>query len=68
MLIETEGIEFKEKFTEDIYKEVIAFANTGGGSIYVGIDDDRDAFEEERSLNQDLNFTFSWDLTAPTHL
>ena len=33
MLIETEGIEFKEKFTEDIYKEVIAFANTGG--VYV---------------------------------
>ena len=39
MPIETEGIEFKEKFTEDIYKEVIAFANTSGGIIYVGIDD-----------------------------
>ena len=31
MNIETENIEFKSQFTEDIYKEVIAFANTDGG-------------------------------------
>lgn len=35
---ETENIEFKSQFTEEIYKEVIAFANTDGGIIYVGID------------------------------
>lgn len=38
MNFETENIEFKAKFTEGIYKEVIAFANTEGGFIYVGID------------------------------
>lgn len=38
MNFETENIEFKAQFTEEIYKEVIAFANTDGGIIYVGID------------------------------
>lgn len=36
----TENIEFKYKFTEEIYKEVIAFANTDGGVLYIGIDND----------------------------
>lgn len=40
MNFETENIEFKSQFTEDIYKEVIAFANTDGGIIYIGIDND----------------------------
>ena len=40
MNFETEDIEFKSQFTEEIYKEVIAFANTDGGVIYVGIDND----------------------------
>ena len=43
MNFETENIEFKSKFTEEIYKEVIAFANTEGGFIYVGIDDKGEA-------------------------
>ena len=30
MNFETENIEFKSQFTEEIYKEVIAFANTDG--------------------------------------
>ena len=38
MHFETENIEFKKQFTEEIYKEVIAFANTDSGIIYVGID------------------------------
>ncbi len=38
MSFETENLEFKVQFTEDIYKEVIAFANTDGGVVYVGID------------------------------
>ena len=40
MNFETEKIEFKSEFTEEIYKEVIAFANTDGGVIYVGIDNE----------------------------
>lgn len=39
MNFETENIEFKSEITNDIYKEVIAFANTDGGIIYIGIDD-----------------------------
>ena len=43
MPYETENTEFKAQFTEDIYKEVIAFANTDGGVICVGIDNDGNA-------------------------
>lgn len=43
MLIESENIEFKVQVTDDIYKEVIAFANTDGGTIYIGIDDQGNA-------------------------
>lgn len=37
-MFESENIEFKIQATDDLYKEVIAFANTDGGVIYVGID------------------------------
>lgn len=39
-MFETENVEFKLQFSEELYKEVIAFANTDGGVIYVGIDND----------------------------
>lgn len=39
MRYESERIEYKVQLTEEIYKEVIAFANTDGGVIYLGIDD-----------------------------
>ncbi|MCD8346312.1 MAG: putative DNA binding domain-containing protein [Oscillospiraceae bacterium] len=39
MIYENENTEFKVRFTDEIYKEVVAFANTDGGSIYVGVDD-----------------------------
>ena len=37
--IESETIELKEIVTEKIKKEIIAFANSDGGIIYVGISD-----------------------------
>ena len=43
MLYETEKIEFKLNILGDVYKEVIAFANTDGGTLYIGINDDGDA-------------------------
>lgn len=43
MIFETENIEFKSQVTDDIYKEVIAFANTDGGVIYIGFDDEGNA-------------------------
>ena len=39
MQYESEHIEYKSQMVDDIYKEVIAFANTDGGVIYIGIDD-----------------------------
>jgi ATP-dependent DNA helicase RecG len=33
--------EFKREYTEDIKKTVIAFANTAGGTLYIGISDDK---------------------------
>lgn len=38
--IENEYCELKRILTKDIKKEIIAFANTNGGKIYVGITDD----------------------------
>lgn len=32
--------EFKEAYTDDIKKTVVAFANTAGGCIYIGVADD----------------------------
>jgi len=37
MAYETEKIEFKSNILGDIYKEVIAFANTDGGTLHIGI-------------------------------
>lgn len=38
--IEDEYTELKIELIKDIKKEIIAFANTKGGKIYIGIDDD----------------------------
>lgn len=37
---ETEKIELKSVITDDIKKEIIAFANCKGGTIYIGVSDD----------------------------
>lgn len=37
---ESEIIELKEMFTDDIKKEIIAFANCNGGKLYIGVRDD----------------------------
>ncbi len=37
---ESETVELKSVVVDDIKKEIIAFANCGGGKIYVGIEDD----------------------------
>ncbi|MGN1349684.1 MAG: RNA-binding domain-containing protein [Anaerovoracaceae bacterium] len=38
MQYESERIEYKSQMIEDLYREVIAFANSEGGVIYIGID------------------------------
>lgn len=37
---ESKTIEFKREFTDDIKKAVVAFANTDGGTVYIGVQDD----------------------------
>lgn len=38
-IYESENIELKEVYTPELKKEVVAFANTNGGTIYIGIQD-----------------------------
>ena len=38
-LLEDKRNEFKIKLTDTLEKEVIAFLNTDGGNIFIGIDD-----------------------------
>ena len=60
---EGQHLEFKKRVPspERIAKEVIAFANTGGGRLLLGIDDDgsvvgvKDAAEEEYALQEALS-------------
>jgi len=40
MSLESKTIEFKREFTDDLKYAVVAFANTDGGRIYIGINDD----------------------------
>ena len=39
-LSENETLEYKRQYTPDIKKEVVAFANIVGGTVYIGTDDD----------------------------
>ena len=38
--VETERTELKQRFTDAIPKEIVAFLNTDGGTIYIGVNDD----------------------------
>jgi ATP-dependent DNA helicase RecG len=55
---ETPTIELKREFIPDIKKEAVAFANTEGGTIYVGIDDNGEIVgvkDSEKVLLQIMN-------------
>ena len=39
-MIENNETEFKREFTDKIARTIVAFANTSGGSLYIGVDDD----------------------------
>lgn len=42
-MLEGKNIEFKRQYTDDIKYAVLAFANTEGGTLYIGINDDGSA-------------------------
>ncbi|MDR0505654.1 MAG: putative DNA binding domain-containing protein [Dysgonamonadaceae bacterium] len=39
MTKETQHVEYKSSFNEDVIETLVAFANTRGGKVYVGVDD-----------------------------
>ena len=39
-MLEDKNTEFKREYVEDIKKALVAFANTDGGVVYIGISDD----------------------------
>lgn len=41
-MLENEMSEFKRDYTENIYKEIVAFLNSYSGTIYIGYDDNGD--------------------------
>ena len=40
---DSETVELKQDYTENIRKDIIAFINTNGGTIYIGISDSGEA-------------------------
>lgn len=40
MFKENQTVELKVELTKEIKKEIVAFANTNPGTIYIGVDDD----------------------------
>ncbi len=50
-MLENENIEFKREYTENIYKEIIAFLNTYSGTILVGYDDNGELIGLDNSKN-----------------
>lgn len=69
---EDEHTELKSQYTPDIKKEVIAFANTKGGTIYIGVDDQGDAIglsdidETRLQLNNSIRDGIKPDVTIFT--
>ena len=58
MNYENEKTEFKSVLTDDLYKEVVAFINTDGGTIYIGVDDNGNAVgldDVDREYNRITN-------------
>ena len=50
---ESDIIELKKELTEDIKKEIVAFLNTNGGTIYVGVDEDGNIFPITKNKERD---------------
>lgn len=74
MYIESEYVELKSKLTKEIKKEIIAFANTNGGSIYIGIEDNgnviglKQASKDLESLSGMIREGIKSDLTLYTKI
>lgn len=74
MYKEDQSIELKVELTKDIKKEIVAFANTNDGTIYVGIDDDgnvvglKNASKDIEALSGMIRDGIKSDLTLYTKI
>lgn len=57
--VESERVELKERVKDELVKEIVAFLNTDGGSIYIGINDEGDVVGVE---NVDKQFLMIADM------
>lgn len=48
---ESQTVEFKESWRDEYLKTICAFANTDGGTLYVGINDKGEAVGVDNSKN-----------------
>ncbi len=53
-MVESETIEFKRFVTDDVEKEIVAFLNSVGGVLYIGLDDDGTVIGLDRAKEQSL--------------
>lgn len=60
---ESDKIELKSEMTDDLDKEIIAFLNTHGGSIYIGVDDDGKVLGVPGKLKDDYDERISAIIT-----
>ncbi len=74
MFVEDEYTELKQELTKDIKKEIIAFANTNGGKIYIGVDDNgnvvglKNIKEDVEALSSMIKEGITTDLTLYTKI
>ncbi len=74
MYIEDQNTELKVELTKDIKKEIVAFANTNNGTIYIGIDDGgnviglKDANKDLEALSGMIREGIKSDLTLYTKI
>jgi len=73
VFIESETVELKRQVTDDIKYAVIAFANSGGGTVYIGVEDNGDvpglldAQDDLLSVNNALRESIKPDITLFAH-
>ena len=52
---ESEMVELKSVYVDSIKKEIVAFANTHGGTIYIGVEDDGEVCGIDHSSSSLIN-------------
>ena len=74
MYVENEFVELKRELTKEIKKEIVAFANSKGGTIYIGIDDTgkviglKDCNKDAEALSGMIREGIKSDLTLYTNI